>query len=78
MTLSCATLNKFLRAAGSNCTFSYGSSKYYDRQNFEEVLYREWPAQTIALSLEKRLLERIMMAHRAISLFIANADYAPG
>jgi hypothetical protein len=65
MTLSCATLNEFLRAAGSNCTFSYGSSKYYDGQNFEEVLYGEWPAQTIALSLEKRLLERIAMAHRA-------------
>jgi hypothetical protein len=78
MMLSCATLNEFLRAVGSNRTFSYRSSKYYDRQNFEEVLYWEWPAQTIALSLEKRLLEQIVMAHRAISLFIANADYAPG
>jgi hypothetical protein len=63
MTLSCAMLNEFLRAAGSNRTFSYGSSKYYDGQNFEEVLYREWPAQTIALSLEKRLLEQIATAH---------------
>ena len=36
------------------------------------------PAQTIALSLEKRLLERIATAHRAISLSIANADYTPG
>ena len=57
MMLSCDTLNEFLRAAGSEQTFSYGLSKYYDGQTFEEVLYREWPAQTIALSLEKRLLE---------------------
>jgi hypothetical protein len=78
MMLSCAMLNEFLQATGSNHTFSYGSFKYYDGQNFEEVLYREWPVQTIALSFEKRLLERIAIAHRAISLFIANADYAPG
>jgi hypothetical protein len=78
MTLSCDTLNEFLRAAGSDCTFTYGSSKYYEGQTFEEVLYRDWPAQTIALSLEKRLLERIATAHRAISTFMANADYIPG
>ena len=78
MTLSCDTLNEFLRAAGTERTFSYGSSKYYDGQMFEEVLYREWPAQTIALSLEKRLLEQIATAHRAISLFIANAECIPG
>ena len=77
MMLSCATLNDFLRAAGSQRTFSYGASKYYDGQTFEEVLQRDWPAQTIALSLEKRLLERIVTAHRAISLFMANADYVP-
>jgi hypothetical protein len=57
MTLSSDTLNEFLQAAGSEQSFSYGSSKYYDRQTFEEVLYRNWPAQTIALSLEKRLLK---------------------
>ena len=78
MTLSCDMLNELLRAAGSERTFSYGLSKYYDRQTFEEVLYREWPTQTIALSLEKRLLERIATAHRAISLFMANAECIPG
>ena len=78
MMLSCNMLNEFLRAAGSERMFSYGSSKYYDGQMFKEVLYPEWPAQTIALSLEKRLLERIAMAHRAISLFIANAKCIPG
>ena len=50
MTLSCDMLNEFLRAAGSKWTLSYGSSKYYDGQTFKEVLYREWPAQTIALT----------------------------
>ena len=78
MMLSCDMLNEFLRAAGSEWTFSYGSSKYYDGQMFEDILYQEWPAQTIALSLEKRLLERIAMAHRVISLFIANAEHIPG
>jgi len=78
MTLSSDALNDFLRAAGSQRTFSYGSSKYYDGQTFEEVLYREWPAQTIALSLEKRLLDRIATAHRAISVFMTNADVIPG
>ena len=76
MMLSCDTLNKFLRAVGSERTFSYGLSKYYDGQMFEEVLYREWPAQTIALSLKKRLLEWIAMAHQAISL--ANTECIPG
>jgi hypothetical protein len=78
MTLSSDTLNEFLRAAGSERFFSYGSSKYYDGQTFEEVLYRNWPTQTIALSLEKRLLERIATAHRAISIFMANAEFVPG
>ena len=78
MMLSCDTLNEFLRAAGSDHTFTYGSSKYYEGQTFKEVLYRDWPAQMIALSLEKRLLERIATAHRAISTFMANADYVPG
>jgi hypothetical protein len=77
MTLTSDTLNEFLQAAGSERTFSYGSSKYYNGQTFEEVLYRDWPAQTIALSLEKRLLERIATAHRAISLFMTNADFVP-
>ena len=63
MTLTADTLNLFLRAAGSERTFSYGSSKYYEGQTFGDMLYREWPAQTIALSLEKRLLERIATAH---------------
>jgi hypothetical protein len=57
MMLSSNTLNEFLRAVGSERFFSYGSSKYYNRQTFKEVLYRNWPTQTIALSLEKRLLE---------------------
>ena len=70
-------LNLFLRAAGSERTFSYGSSKYYDGQTFGDMLYREWPAQTIALSLEKRLLERIATAHRAISVFMNNAEVPP-
>jgi hypothetical protein len=78
MMQTCDTLNEFLRAAGSERTFSYGSSKYYKEQNFEEVLYRDWPAQTIALNLEKRLLERIMTAYRAISLFMTNTDFVPG
>ena len=67
MALTADTLNLFLRAAGSEQTFSYGSSKYYDGQTFGDLLYQEWPAQTIMLSLEKRLLERIATAHRAIS-----------
>ena len=33
--------------------------------------------QTIALSLEKRLLERIAAAHRAISIFMNNAEALP-
>ena len=78
MTLSCNMLNEFLQAAGSNRTFTYGSSKYYEGQTFEEVLYRDWPTQTITLSLKKRLLEQIVTAHRAISTFMANTDYVPG
>lgn len=78
MTLSSETLNDFLQVAGSKRTFSYGSSKYYDNQTFDEVLHREWPAQTIALNLERRLLDRITMAHRAISIFMTNADLVPG
>jgi hypothetical protein len=77
MTLSSNTLNEFLQAAGSERSFSYGSSKYYNGQTFEEVLYRNWPAHTIALSLEKRLLERIATAHWAISFFMANAEFMP-
>ena len=57
MSLSSEALNDFLRAAGSKRTFSYGSSKYYDNQSFDEVLHCEWPAQTIALNLERRLLD---------------------
>jgi hypothetical protein len=78
MTLTSDALNAFLQAAGSNRTFSYGSSKYYDGQSFEEVLYQEWYAQTIALNLERRLLDRIATAHRAISLFMASAEVVPG
>jgi hypothetical protein len=78
MTLTAETLNLFLQAAGSERSFSYGSSKYYDGQTFGDMLYREWPAQTIALSLEKRLLERIAAAHRAISVFMNNAEVVPG
>ena len=77
MALTADTLNLFLRAAGSERTFTYGSSKYYDGQTFEDLLFREWPAQTIALSLEKRLLERIAAAHRAISVFMNNAEAIP-
>jgi hypothetical protein len=57
MTLSSDMLNEFLQAAGSEQFFSYGTSKYYHGQTFEEVLYRNWPTQTIALSLEKSLLK---------------------
>ena len=78
MTQTCDTLNKFLRAAGSEQTFSYGSSKYYEGQNFKEILYRDWPTQMVALNLEKRLLERILTAYQAISLFMTNADFTPG
>lgn len=78
MRLTSDSLNKFLQAAGSERTFSYGSSKYYEGATFEEILYREWPAQTIALNLEKRLLDRIATAHRAISLFMNNSDTVPG
>ena len=63
MRLTSDSLNKFLQAAGSERSFSYGSSKYYNRASFEEVLYCEWPAQTIPLNLEKRLLDRIAAAH---------------
>ena len=77
MALTADTLNLFLRAAGSEQTFSYGSSKYYDGQTFGDLLYREWPAQTIMLSLEKRLLEQIAAAHRAISIFMNNAEALP-
>jgi hypothetical protein len=78
MTLSSDTLNEFLQAVGSEQSFSYGSSKYYDGQTSKEVLYRNWPAQTIALSLEKRLLKQIATAHRAISIFMANTEFVPG
>ena len=76
MALTADTLNIFLRAAGSERTFTYGSSKYYDGQTFEDLLCK-WPVQTIALSLEKRLLERIAAAHRAISVFMNNAEVIP-
>lgn len=35
------------------------------------------PAQTIALNLEKRLLEQIMTAHHAISIFMTNSIFVP-
>jgi hypothetical protein len=78
MMLSSDMLNELLWAVGSEWSFSYGSSIYYDGQTFEEVLYRNWPAQMIALSLEKRLLEWIVTAHWAISIFMANAKFVPG
>ena len=78
LTLSSDALNEFLWAAGNDQTFSYSSSKYYEGQMFEEVLYQDWPVQTIALSLEKWLLEQIATAYWAISLFMANTDFMPG
>ncbi len=78
MMLSADTLNVFLRAAGSERSFSYGSSKYYDGKTFGNILYTEWPVPTIALSIEKRLMDRIAAAHRAINVFIFNASEMPG
>jgi hypothetical protein len=43
---------------------------------FEKILLLEWPAQTIALSFERRLLERIAMAYRAIQCFMLSAGEA--
>jgi len=77
MTLSADTLNIFLRAAGSEQSFSYGSSKYYDGKTFGNILYTEWPAPTIALSIEKRLMDQIVAAHRAIDIFMFNASDTP-
>ena len=77
MTLSADTLNVFLQAAGSKQTFSYGSSKYYDGKTFGNILYTEWPVLTIVLSIEKRLMDQIAAAHRAINVFMFNANDKP-
>src|SRR6266849_4336940 len=77
MMLSADMLNIFLRAAESERSFSYGSLKYYDGKTFRNILYTEWPVPTIALSIEKRLMDRIAAAHRAINVFMSNASNKP-
>ena len=48
VTPSSDLLNKFLQAAGSNRTFTYGASQFYNGKMFKEILSHEWPTQTIA------------------------------
>jgi hypothetical protein len=69
MQWSLEVLNRFLQEAGSAPTFSYGASKFYNGKTFNEVLYREWPARTVALSFEMCLLKRIATVSEAIKRF---------
>ena len=78
MRQSSEVLNDFLQTAGSRQIFTYGTSKYYEGQTFEEVLYHEWPVQTVVLHFEKRLLERIATAFKAIRNFMPNTTQASG
>jgi hypothetical protein len=69
MQRSLGVLNHFLQEAGSAPTFSYATSKFYNGKTFNEALYREWPARTVALSFETRLLKRIATVSEALNHF---------
>ena len=71
MTLSSDLLNEFLQAAGSDRTFTYGASKFYDGKTFKETLSHEWPIQTLASSFETRLLKRIATVSEALKCYVA-------
>jgi hypothetical protein len=68
--MSSKVLNDFLQAAGSKQRFSYSTSKYYEGLAFKKILLLEWPAQTIVMSFERRILERIATALEAINQFL--------
>jgi hypothetical protein len=70
MRMSSKVLNDFLQAAGSKQRFSYSTSKYYEGLAFEKILLLEWPAQTVAMSFERRILGRIATASEAINQFL--------
>ena len=71
MTLSSNLLNEFLQATGSEQTFSYRASKFYNGETFKATLSREWPAQTIASTFEMRLLKQIATVFEALKCYVA-------
>ena len=69
MKRSTKTLNDFLRAAGNQLSFSYGTSKYYNGHTVEDVLLQDWPVPTIAWNIESCLLKWIATVSEAIKCF---------
>ena len=78
MEATAEVLNAYFQAAESERTFSFGNSSFYDDRPFTDLLYSEWATAFVAKRFETRLLQRLLRAHRGISLFMRCTDFAPG